>query len=412
MEKVRMGIMGYGARSVGMTDLLLSFDDVEIVAVCDKYEDRTDNAYNRVVEKRGNKPFKTTNYHELLALDNVDAVYIAADWEMHVPMAVDAMNAGKAVALEVGGAYSVDDCWLLVDTWEKTRTPFMFMENCCYNREELLATAMVREGLFGKIVHASGAYSHDLRGEVTHGKENRHYRLRNYLTRNCENYPTHELGPMAKVLDINRGNKMVSLVSMATASFGMEQYVEDRRDTINPELIGVDFAQGDVVHTIIKCENGETMLLKLDTSLPRSYSREFVVQGTKGMYEQASNSVYFDGQPEYWSRLEYIEKYKNTAENYKDLLPDAWKAITKEQLEAGHGGMDYVELREFVDKLKSGEEMLVDVYDAASWMVVTCLSEESIKNGGAVMQIPDFTRGMWKTRKSKDVLPFGKMSEK
>lgn len=412
MEKVRMGIMGYGARSVGMTDLLLSFDDVEIVAVCDKYEDRTDNAYNRVVEKRGNKPFKTTNYHELLALDNVDAVYIAADWEMHVPMAVDAMNAGKAVALEVGGAYSVDDCWLLVDTWEKTRTPFMFMENCCYNREELLATAMVREGLFGKIVHASGAYSHDLRGEVTHGKENRHYRLRNYLTRNCENYPTHELGPMAKVLDINRGNKMVSLVSMATASFGMEQYVEDRRDTINPELIGVDFAQGDVVHTIIKCENGETMLLKLDTSLPRSYSREFVVQGTKGMYEQASNSVYFDGQPEYWSRLEYIEKYKNTAENYKDLLPDAWKAITKEQLEAGHGGMDYVELREFVDKLKSGEEMLVDVYDAASWMVVTCLSEESIKNGGAVMQIPDFTRGMWKTRKSKDVLSFGKMSEK
>lgn len=412
MEKVRMGIMGYGSRSVGMTDLLLSFDDVEIVAVCDKYEDRTDNAYNRVVEKRGNKPFKTTNYHELLALDNVDAVYIAADWEMHVPMAVDAMNAGKAVALEVGGAYSVDDCWLLVDTWEKTRTPFMFMENCCYNRDELLATAMVREGLFGKIVHASGAYSHDLRGEVTHGKENRHYRLRNYLSRNCENYPTHELGPMAKVLDINRGNKMVSLVSMATASFGMEQYVEDRRDTINPELIGVDFAQGDVVHTIIKCENGETMLLKLDTSLPRSYSREFVVQGTKGMYEQASNSVYFDGQPEYWSRLEYIEKYKNTAENYKDLLPDAWKAITKEQLEAGHGGMDYVELREFVDKLKSGEEMLVDVYDAASWMVVTCLSEESIKNGGAVMQIPDFTRGMWKTRESKDVLPFGKMSEK
>ena len=186
------------------------------------------------------------------------------------------------------------------------------MENCCYNRDELLATAMARKGLFGKIVHCSGAYAHDLRGEVTGGKENRHYRLRNYLTRNCENYPTHELGPMAKVLDINRGNQMVSLVSMATLSWGMEQYVEDRRDTINPELIGADFAQGDVIHTLIKCANGETMMLKLDTSLPRSYSREFQVRGTKGLYEQDYNAVYFDGQPEFWSRVEYVEKYKNS----------------------------------------------------------------------------------------------------
>lgn len=408
MEKIKMGIIGYGCRSYGMMEILLGFDDVEIVAVCDKYEDRVQNAVKRVEEKRGNTPFGTQNYKELLAMDEVQAVYIATDWNMHFPIAIDSLKAGKATALEVGGAYSVEDCWELVDTYEKTKTPFMFMENCCYNRDELLATAIARTGKFGKIVHLSGAYSHDLRGEVTGGKENRHYRLNEYLTRNCENYPTHELGPMAKAIDINRGNRMVSLVSVATGSFGMEEYVEARKDTIkNKDLIGADFAQGDIINTIITCENGETMLLRLDTSLPRSYNREFTVRGTKGMYEQNTNSVYFDGQPEFWSSIDYINKYMNTAEEFKELLPNEWKIITPEALEAGHGGMDYVELREFVDRVKDGGEMMCDVYDAASWMVVSCLSEESIKNNGKPMEIPDFTRGKYKTRPSKDVLKLG-----
>jgi predicted dehydrogenase len=407
MEKIKVGIIGFGCRSYGMTSILLGFDDVEVVAICDKYEDRVENGLKLVKEKKGNDAFGTTNYMELLAIKEIDAVYIATDWNMHFPIAIDSMKAGKAVALEVGGAYSVEDCWELVDTAEKTGVQFMFMENCCYNRDELLATAIARTGKLGRIVHLSGAYGHDLRGEVTGGKENRHYRLNEYLTRNCENYPTHELGPMAKVLNINRGNRMVSLVSVATGSFGMEEYVEGRKDTIvNKDLIGVDFAQGDVVHTIITCENGETMMLRLDTSLPRSYNREFTIRGTKGMYEQVSNSVYFDGQQEFWSSVEYIEKYKNTAEEFKDLLPHEWKIITKEALEAGHGGMDYVELREFIDRIKDGGEMQCDIYDAASWMVVSCLSEESIKAGGKPMEIPDFTRGAYKVRPAKDVLKF------
>ena len=174
MERVRMGIIGFGCRAYGMMDILMGFEDVDIVAVCDKYEDRRDNAKNRVMEKKGNTPFATTDYKELLAREDVDAVYIATDWEMHFPIAIDSMKAGKAVALEVGGAYCVQDCYDLVEAWESTKTPFMFMENCCYNRDELLATAMARKGLFGKIVHCSGAYAHDLRGEVTGGKENRH----------------------------------------------------------------------------------------------------------------------------------------------------------------------------------------------------------------------------------------------
>lgn len=401
---INLGVIGYGCRSYGMTDIFLGFDDVRVVAVCDKYEDRVQNAINRVEEKRGYKPVGTTDYHEILKRDDIEAVFIATDWELHIPIAIDAMKSGKAVAMEVGGAYSVQDCFDLVNTWEETRAPFMFLENCCFNKEELLATAIAKKGIFGKIVHCSGAYAHDLRTEVIFGKENRHYRLRNYLNRNCENYPTHELGPMAKALDINRGNRMVSLVSVASKSFGMEQYVLDHKDKVDPELQGVDFAQGDVVNTVITCENGETMLLTLDTSLPRSYNRAFTVRGTKGMYEQFTNSVFLDGDNEYWTGAEFIEKNLNNADKYNDLLPDCWKNITKEQLDAGHGGMDYVELRDFVDRLKLGREMALDVYDAASWMVVSCLSEESIKKGGAPMEIPDFTRGAYKTRKETEII--------
>lgn len=401
---INLGVIGYGCRSYGMTDIFLGFDDVRVVAVCDKYEDRVQNGINRVEEKRGYKPFGTTDYHEILKRDDIEAVFIATDWELHIPIAIDAMRAGKAVAMEVGGAYSVQDCFDLVNTWEETRVPFMFLENCCFNKEELLSTAIAKKGIFGKIVHCSGAYAHDLRTEVIFGKENRHYRLRNYLNRNCENYPTHELGPMAKALDINRGNRMVSLVSVATKSFGMEQYVLDHKDKVDPALQGVDFAQGDVVNTVITCENGETMLLTLDTSLPRSYNRAFTIRGTKGMYEQFTNSVFLDGDNEYWTGAEFIEKNLNNADKYNDLLPDCWRNITKEQLDAGHGGMDYVELRDFVDRLKLGREMALDVYDAASWMVVSCLSEESIKQGGAPMEIPDFTKGAYKTRKETEII--------
>ena len=406
MGKIRMGVIGFGCRGCDITYNLLRFDDVEVTAICDKYADRVENGIDITKEKKGYTPFGTQDYKELLSRDDVDAVYIATDWCMHFPIAIDAMKAGKAVALEVGGAYSVDDCWELVDTYERTGTPFMFMENCCYNRDELLATAIARTGAFGRIVHLSGAYAHDLRNEVTRGKENRHYRLKEYLNRNCENYPTHELGPMAKLLNINRGNRMVSLVSVSTKSFGMEEYIEKNRDNINPELIGADFMQGDIVNTIITCENGETMTLRLDTSLPRSYNREFTVRGTKGMYDQTSNGVFFDGQREFWSGEEFFDAYRNSALEFKHLLPAQWRDITEEAMAAGHGGMDYIELREFVDRLKSGEEMMCDVYDAAAWMVISCLSEKSIKEGGAPQEIPDFTRGAYKNRPSMDVLTF------
>ena len=200
MEKVRMAIIGLGNRGYGNMQAVMSFDDVQITAVCDVYTDRAERAAAKAEEKYGVRPFSTTDYREVLTRSDVDCVMIATAWESHVPIAIDTMRAGKPVALEVGGAYSAEDCHSLVRTYEETETPFLFLENCCYDRTELLVTAMARKGLIGEIVHCSGAYGHDLREEILHGKENRHYRLRNYIHRNCENYPTHELGPIAKLL--------------------------------------------------------------------------------------------------------------------------------------------------------------------------------------------------------------------
>lgn len=410
MKKIRLGIVGLGQRGYGLlsSNIVKLQEYYTVTALCDVYEDRVEKASKVVIDNGMEKPFGTLDYTELVKREDVDAVLVSCAWEYHVPVACAAMKAGKAVALEVGGAYSVEDCFLLVHTWEETKVPFMFMENCCYDKYELLATSMARKGVFGEIVHCSGSYSHDLREEVTKGKENRHYRLRNYLNRNCDNYPTHELGPIAKLLDINRGNRMVSLVSVATKSCGMEAFVEKYKDTMNPDLIGVDFKQGDIVHTVITCAGGETILLKLDTSLPRFYSRDFTVRGTKGLYEQPTNLVFIrnDEEPEMWDTIAAYKKYFNSGKEYEsEYLPSVWKDITEEQIKSGHGGMDSIEFIEFAKAYLSGDEMPIDVYDAASWMVISALSEKSIAQGGAPMDIPDFTGGKWLMRERKDVVP-------
>ena len=215
-NKIRTGIIGLGQRGSTLLTTILACDEAEVVALCDVYADRVDSAAEKVKEKAGKTPKKFGDYHELLSCDGVDAVLVSTAWEEHVNIAVECMEAGKICALEVGGAYSVDDCWRLVTAYERTGTPIMMMENCCYDKFELLSTSLCRNGVLGEIVHCHGAYGHDLRDEILGGKVNRHYRLRNYINRNCENYPTHELGPIAKILDINRGNKFKSLISVSS----------------------------------------------------------------------------------------------------------------------------------------------------------------------------------------------------
>ena len=393
MEKVRVAVVGIGCRGQYMMEhCLLEMDNMVVTAVCDTYEDRLQWGVDTVVRHGQPAPFASTNWHDVLNKELADAVMILSSWESHVPIAIEAMQKGIAVGMEVGGAYSIDQCWDLVRTYEQTGTPFMFLENCCYGRTEMMVMNMIKQGLFGEIVHCEGGYCHDLRDEIALGKENRHYRLRNYLHRNCENYPTHELGPIAQILDINRGNRFLSLVSVASKSRGMNEYAK-QHENVNPALQTASFAQGDVVTTIIKCANGETITLSLDTTLPRAYSRRFTVRGTLGMYMEDNNSIYLDSDftPEdhwcwskNWNNAEkYLEKYEHPV----------WEKYLKEGLRGGHGGMDGLVYDAFIEAVRNGSPCPIDVYDAAAWMAVTPLSEMSIAKGGAPVDFPDFTGG-------------------
>lgn len=399
MNSVKAGIVGLGGRGIGLLKQIVKMKDVDILAVCDLYEDRTKEGAEIVAKAKKTKPFETQSYKDIFDLKDVNVLFIFCSWEDHVKVAVEAMEKGIAVGLEVGGAYSVDDCWALVDAYEKTGTPIMMLENCCYGQYELMVLNMVRQGLFGDVVHCAGGYQHDLRKEITHGKENRHYRLNNYINRNCENYPTHELGPISKILDINRGNLMVSLTSTSSCAKGLRRYIDDGNAS-NPELKDVEFKQGDIVTTVIKCLNGETITLTLDTTLPRSYSRGFTVRGTKAMYQEDNNMLFEDGR---FILYEFYGKplWNNGKKYARKYAHPIWKWYKKKGVRGGHGGMDYLVLRAFIEAIQNGTYMPIDVYDTASWMVITPLSEQSILNGSAPQAIPDFTRGKYASRTEK-----------
>lgn len=396
-------VIGLGERGYALIrDVLLKNEDIHIVAVCDLYKDRVEQA-QKIVTDAGQSAKGFTDYKEALATDGVDAVFIFSDWSTHTEIAVYAMKKGIAVASEVGSEYSLENCFELVRVQEETGTPYMFLENCCWGKQELLATAMARKNVFGTIVHCAGSYSHDLRNEIAYGHVTRHYRFDNYLKRCCDNYPTHDLGPIAKLLDINRGNRILTVSSFASKAVGLKEYIEAREDATE-EMKNAQFNQGDIITTVLTCANGETILLRLDTTLPRSYTRDFTVRGTKGMYMQDTNTVFLDGEEEYWEPTEYYKSSLNNGVNYeKDFLPNLWKNVSPEAMKAGHGGMDWFVNKAFTDALKTGAEMPIDVYDAATWQAVSVLSEISIRQGGAPQAMPDFTNGKWFKRPRKDV---------
>lgn len=400
MKKIKLGIIGMGKRGTALIKTIAACKDADIIAVCDPYSDRVENAVAEAKKRTGKLPKGYTEYEKLLADSDVNTVFISCAWEGHSEVAIASMKAKKITAMEVGGAYTIEECWELVKTYEETKTAFMFMENCCYDIFELQSTALIRAGKLGTVVHCHGAYSHDLRDEILGGNIRRHYRLRNYINRNCENYPTHELGPIAKILNINRGNRMLSLVSIASKSEGLKAFSQSDKCP-DRSLVGTTFKQGDIVNTIITCAGGETISLTLDTTLPKYYSREFTVRGTNGLVNQEAEMIAIEGECDTHN---YWENCRNT-EKYSDYIPDVWKTITEEAKEAGHGGMDYIEFKEFFKAILEGREMPIDVYDAASWMCITALSEASISQGGLVQNIPDFTSGKWLVRKPVDVIP-------
>lgn len=400
-ENIKIGIIGLGQRGDVMLEnpiipMMKNGAGIEIAAVCDLLPDRVTAAAEKLENAGFSRPAELTDYKELLKNKELDAVYIAVSWEAHAEVAVAAMHAGKYVGLEAGGAYSIDDCCKLVRAYEETGTELMLMENCCYGRRELMALNMARKGVLGNIMHCSGAYCHDLREEITSGKEIRHYRLRNYIHRNCENYPTHEIGPIAKILDINNGNRFLTLCSVSSAAMGLHEYAIQKKGAEHP-LSNINYAQGDVVTTVIKCAGGQTVCLTLNTTLPHAYSRKFEVHGTKGMYMEDNDSVFLDGNAEHTkNEWDWKPMWGNAAQYEKEYDHPLWQNGGAGQ--DMHGGIDHLVFAAFVNAVKTGAHAPIDVYDAATYMCITALSEESVAKGGAPVAFPDFTGGRWTER--------------
>lgn len=388
-RQVKLGVIGLGGRGIFHAAQDSEMSNVKIVAVCDLYEDRVATAQRKIQERANYTPLGYTDYHELLKNPEIEAVMITTSWTTHIKIACDALRAGKHAAVEVCGANSIGEIWEIVHLVEQTGLKCMFLENCNYDRLEMMTLNMVKKGLFGEVLHCRGAYSHDLRGEITHGLDNIHYRYNNYRHRNGELYPTHALGPIAKILKINRGNRFLTISSTATKSVGLALYAEASFAPDHPARANKEWTEGDVVTSVIKCAHGETIILNHDTTLPHPYSRNFYVQGTKGVVSEDKHGLFLEGisPAETWENVDpYYEKYEHPL----------WKYFEQSGIKAqGHGGMDWMVDSAYFDCILNDTPSPIDVYDLAAWMAITVLSEESIAMGGAPVAFPDFTSGRW-----------------
>ncbi len=390
--KTRLGFIGLGPRGgKGLLPMLYNMDDVEIKIICDKKQSKLDDAIELLKTEGKPLPDTTTTDDEVFSRKDIDAVIIATSWNDHIPLAIKGMEAGLYVGFEVGPVATIEQCFDLVNTFEKTGRQCMIMENCCWGKNELTVLNMIKKGLFGEVVHVEGGYQHDIRiasQQYANGKE----RIDHYLKRNFDSYPTHELGPMLHYLDINRGNRLLTLTSTASKSRGFKKYVQENFDT-DSALYSRDFNCGDVITTVIKCANGETMTLTLNTSLPHPYSRLGRVEGTNGVWFE-DVGIYVEGrsEDEKWDSFDsYMDEYEHPL----------WKAFERIGVTGEHGGMDYLMLRAFVDAVKNKKPLPIDIYDSATMLAVSVLSEQSIALGSAPVYIPDFTKGRWVNRRDE-----------
>ncbi|MCZ2101369.1 MAG: Gfo/Idh/MocA family oxidoreductase [Chitinophagales bacterium] len=410
--QIKLGFIGVGARGLSTLYLALRRDDIVVTTICD-IDPITIKKALEMIEKAGKpKPEVFTGsdyaYKSMLEFKNLDAVIISTPWEWHTPMSIDAMQAGKAVGCEVAGAMSLDECWQMVRTQERTKVPFMVLENVCYRRDVMAILNMTRQNMFGELVHFEGGYQHDLRevkfndgvkyygGGVEFGDKGyseAQWRTTHSVYRNGDLYPTHGIGPIGSIINNNRGNRFEYLTSMSSKARGLHEYIVNHPQggPSHPNA-NVKFRLGDIVTTHIMTSNGETITLTHDTNLPRPYSIGFRVQGTKGLWMDVNKSIYIEGKsPAH--RWEEAESYLKTYDH------PLWKKYEDQAAGAGHGGMDWFVLNAFVEALKRDEPMPLDVYDHASWAAITCLSEQSIAQGSEPQPFPDFTDGKWMTRK-------------
>ena len=405
-DKIRLGYIGVGARGMSHISEGLLRDDVEIVAICDIQESSLKTCRTYIAKKGKPAAVEYTGgidaYKKLVDRKDIDAVIIATPWQFHRDQAVDSMKAGKYVGCEVIAGLSIQDHWDIVNTSEKTGVPYMTLENVCYRRDVMAALNMVRQGLFGEVVHLEGGYQHDLRGVLFNGEKGVEYgknatseaqwRTQFNIDLNGDIYPTHGAGPVMQYADINRGNRFTNLVSFASKSRGLNAYVEEL--VPGHKNAKINYKNGDVISTMINCANGETVLLSHDTHLPRPYSLGFRVQGTKGIWMDVSQTVYIEDQSK---NHDQWDPAKQWFEKYDHPL---WKKYQDKALGAGHGGMDWFVFNAFVESVKQKKQTPIDVYDSVTMSVIMPLSGKSLAEGNKPQEFPDFTRGKWKTRKN------------
>ncbi len=417
-DKIRIGLIGVGMRGRNHLELLLLRTDCEVVALCDVDPNALLESQKMVAKANKAKAVDYNkgeqDYRRMIDTEKLDAVIIATPWEFHSEQAIYAMRKGVYAGCEVCGGFSLDECWELVNAHEETGTHLFFLENVCYRRDVMAILNMVKQGLFGELLHTEGGYQHDLRevkfndgvkpygGGVEFGEKGfseAKWRTGHSVHRNGDLYPTHGVGPVAMMMDINRGNRFQFLTSVASKSRGLHEYIINHpKGGKNHPNADVEFKLGDVVTTIIKCNNGETVMLSHDTNVARPYSLGFRVQGTKGLWMDVNKSLYIEGtskQPHRWELADtYLKQYDHPL----------WKKYEKEAEGAGHGGMDFFVLNAFIEGVKRNEPAQIDVYDAATWLSITPLSEASIATGSSPQSFPDFTRGRWMKKKNE----FGK----
>lgn len=410
-EKLRVGMIGVGLRGTSHLNNVLQRDDVLVTAICDIDPKRISIALKNIEKVGGKKPEVFGNsdldYRNLLDLKNVDAVIISTPWLWHTRMAKDAMKAGKYAGLEVSAANTMEECWDLVNTHEQTGTHMMILENVNYRRDVLAVLNMVKQNVFGELVHFRCGYQHDLRfvklnnGKTAYGKgvefgekgiSESAWRTQHSLLRNADVYPTHGVGPIAAMCDVNRGNRFLSLTANASKGVGLHDYIVKNGGEDHPNA-KLKFKQGDVITSTIETANGETIIVTHDCNLPRPYSLGFRVQGSNGLWEKDGDRIYIEGQskkPHNWDdSKEWLEKYDHPL----------WKKYGEHAQGAGHGGMDFFVINAFVESAKQNIAPPMDAYDAAAWSAITPLSELSIENNGEPQNFPDFTRGNWIKRK-------------
>ncbi len=410
-DRVRLGFIGTGLRGQDHLDLALRRTDVDVVALCDIAPDMLATALKQVADAGKPAPVVHTGdayaYRRLLEDRSLDAVIIATPWEWHAPMVLDALAAGiRYVGTEVVLGMTLEDHWKVVRAAEHHGAQVMMLENVCYRRDVLAVLNMVRQGVFGELVHLQGGYQHDLRGvKFNDGKtpygsgvefgakgySEARWRTQHSVDRNGDLYPTHGIGPLAMMTDINRGNRFTKLSSFAGKARGLHDYVVAKGGAEHPNA-KVRFKLGDVVTTQLACANGETVLLQHVTSLPRPYSLGFRVQGTKGLWMDVNHSIHVEGASarHKWEAAQaWLDKYDHPL----------WRRYGNDAQGAGHGGMDFFVLHGFVESAKRQLPTPQDVYDAAAWSAITPLSEESVREG-RVVDFPDFTKGRWKTRRN------------